>query len=253
VLPVARPSWKQVIERYQRPSTWRAVWQLLNTFVPYALLWYLMDRSIAVSWWLTVPLAVLAGGLLMRIFIIFHDCGHGSYFKSRWANDTLGFIAGVLTFTPYYHWRWEHAIHHGSAGQLDHRGTGDIWTMTVQEYLESSRWRRFAYQLARNPFILFVVAPLTIFLLGQRLPSGNRRRREHESVWWMNLALLCMVVGMSWLLGIKTYVLIQLMVMAVAGAGGVWLFYMQHQFEAAYWERGDDWDYAAAALQGSSF
>ena len=242
-----------MIERYQQPSTWRAVWQLLNTFVPYALLWYLMHLSAAVSWWLTVPLAVLAGGLLMRIFIIFHDCGHGSYFKSRWANDTLGFIAGVLTFTPYYQWRWEHAVHHGRAGQLDHRGTGDIWTMTVQEYLESSRWRRFAYQLARNPFILFVVAPLTIFLLGQRLPSGKRNRRERESVWWMNLALLCMVVAMSALLGIKAYVLIQLMVMAVAGAGGVWLFYMQHQFEEAYWERGDDWDYATAALQGSSF
>ena len=128
-----------------------------------------------------------------------------------------------------------------------------MWTMTVQEYLEASRWRRFAYQLARNPFILFVVAPLTIFLLGQRLPSAKRNRRERESVWWMNLALLCMVVAMSALLGIKAYVLIQLMVMAVAGAGGVWLFYMQHQFEAAYWERGDDWDYATAALQGSSF
>jgi acyl-lipid omega-6 desaturase (Delta-12 desaturase) len=253
VVPVAKAPWKQVIERYQRPSTWRALWQLINTFVPYALLWYLMHLSVALSWWLTVPLAVVAGALLMRIFIIFHDCGHGSYFKSHWANDTLGFIAGVLTFTPYYQWRWEHAIHHGSAGQLDHRGTGDIWTMTVQEYLESSRWRRFAYQLARNPFILFVVAPLYMFLIGQRLPSSKRNRREHESVWWMNLALLCMVIGMSWMLGIKQYVLLQLMVMAVAGAGGVWLFYMQHQFEAAYWERGDDWDYAKAALQGSSF
>jgi acyl-lipid omega-6 desaturase (Delta-12 desaturase) len=138
VVPPPRARWKQVIEKYQRPSTWRALWQLLNTLVPYALLWYLMHLSVALSWWLTVPLALVAGALLMRIFIIFHDCGHGSYFKSRWANDTLGFIAGVLTFTPYYQWRWQHAIHHGSAGQLDQRGTGDVWTMTVQEYLESS-------------------------------------------------------------------------------------------------------------------
>ena len=252
-LQPAKAPWKLVIQKYQQPSTWRALWQLLNTFVPYALLWYLMHRSVAVSWWLTVPLAVLAGALLMRIFIIFHDCGHGSYFKSGWANDTLGFIAGVLTFTPYYQWRWEHAVHHGSAGQLDHRGTGDVWTMTVQEYLESSRWRRFAYQLARNPFILFVIAPLYMFVVGQRVPAARANRRERESVWWMNLALLCMAVAMSWMLGVVQYLLLQLVVMAVAGAGGVWLFYMQHQFEAAYWERGDDWDYATAALQGSSF
>jgi len=255
ILPVRPPKapWKLAIEKYQQPSSWRALWQLLNTFVPYALLWYLMHLSVAVSWWLTVPLAVLAGALLMRIFIIFHDCGHGSYFKSGWANDTLGFIAGVLTFTPYYQWRWEHAVHHGSAGQLDHRGTGDVWTMTVQEYLESSRWRRFAYQLARNPFILFVIAPLYMFVIEQRVPAAKANRRERESVWWMNLALLCMVIAMSWLLGVAQYLLIQLMVLAVAGAGGVWLFYMQHQFEAAYWERGADWDYATAALQGSSF
>jgi acyl-lipid omega-6 desaturase (Delta-12 desaturase) len=254
-IPVRPPKapWKLAIEKYQQPSSWRAVWQLLNTFLPYALLWYLMHLSVAVSWWLTVPLAVLAGGLLMRIFIIFHDCGHGSYFKSGWANDTLGFIAGVLTFTPYYQWRWEHAVHHGSAGQLDHRGTGDVWTMTVQEYLESSRWRRFAYRLARNPFILFVIAPLYMFVIEQRVPSARGNRRERESVWWMNLALLCMAVAMSWMLGVVQYLLIQLIVMAVAGAGGVWLFYMQHQFEAAYWERGADWDYATAALQGSSF
>jgi omega-6 fatty acid desaturase (delta-12 desaturase) len=159
----------------------------------------------------------------------------------------------LLTFTPYYQWRWEHAVHHGNAGRLDHRGTGDVWTMTVQEYLQSSRWRRFAYQLARNPFILFVIAPLYVFLIDQRLPSARGNRRERESVWWMNLALLCMALGMSWMLGLAQYLLIQLMVMAVAGAGGVWMFYMQHQFERAYWKRGDEWDYAAAALQGSSF
>ena len=251
--PASRAPWKQVIEKYQRASTWRASWQLLNTFVPYALLWYLMHLSATVSWWLTLPLAILAGGLLMRIFIIFHDCGHGSFFRSRRANDVLGFIAGMLTFTPYYQWRWEHAVHHGHAGQLDHRGTGDIWTMTVQEYLQSSRWRRFAYQLARNPFILFVIAPLYVFLIGQRMPSARGNRRERESVWWMNLALLCMALAMSWVLGVGQYVLIQLTVMAVAGAGGIWMFYMQHQFERAYWKRGDEWDYAAAALQGSSF
>jgi omega-6 fatty acid desaturase (delta-12 desaturase) len=206
-----------------------------------------------VSWWLTIPLAVLAAAFLVRIFIIFHDCGHGSYFRSRRANNIVGFIAGVLTFTPYYHWRWEHAIHHGTAGQLDKRGTGDVWTMTVQEYLESSRWKRFAYRLARNPFVLLVLAPLVMFVVLQRIPSPHASARERESVWWMNLAILCLVIGLSSIFGVVPYLLIQLTVTMVAGAAGVWLFYVQHQFEDAYWERGDNWDYAAAALKGSSF
>jgi len=212
-----------------------------------------MYLTLSVSWWLTVPLATLAGLFLVRIFIIFHDCGHGSYFKSARANDIVGFITGVLTFTPYYQWRWEHAIHHGTTGKLDKRGTGDIWTMTVQEYLESSRWKRFAYQLARNPFVLFVLAPLFMFVIVQRIPSSRANPRERQSVWWTNLAILCMVIGLCWIFGVLPYVAIQLTVTAVGGAIGVWLFYVQHQFEDAYWERGDNWEYAAAALQGSSF
>ena len=246
-------AWKEIVLKYQKPSTWRALWQIIDTIIPYALCWYLMYISLSVSWWLVVPLAVLAGGLLVRVFIIFHDCGHGSFFKLRGANDTVGFLSGILTFTPYYHWRWEHAIHHASAGQLDKRGTGDIWTMTVQEYLESSLWKRFAYRLARNPVVLFVIAPVFVLLVKQRFPSGNANPKERSSVHWMNLAILGMVVGMSVIMGIKAYLLMQLVVIAVAGSAGFWLFYVQHQFEGVYWERGDEWDYTAAALQGSSF
>jgi acyl-lipid omega-6 desaturase (Delta-12 desaturase) len=247
------PDWRAIVAKYQQPSTKRAVWQLINTFVPYALLWYLMYLVIPVSLWLTIPLAVLAGGFLVRIFIIFHDCGHGSFFASRRANDIVGFIAGVLTFSPYYHWRWEHAIHHGTAGHLDKRGTGDVWTMTVQEYLESSRWKRFSYQLARNPFVLFVLAPFFVFVIRQRFPSSERNRRERHSVWWMNLALLAVAIVMSWIYGVGAYLLIQGIAIMIAGAAGIWLFYVQHQFEDVYWERGDDWDYTDAALRGSSF
>lgn len=251
--PADKRAWRQIIERYREPSTARALWQIANTFVPYAGLWVLMYYTLSVSWWLTAALTVLAGGLLVRIFIIFHDCGHGSYFRSHRANDFLGFVAGVLTFTPYYQWRGEHAIHHASAGHLDKRGTGDIWTMTVQEYIEASRWKRFAYRLARNPVILFVVAPLVMFLVVQRWPSPTAGERERHSVWWTNLALLLMVISLSQVYGLAAYVLIQLLVTGVAGAAGIWMFYMQHQFEDVYWERGDNWDYAAAALQGSSF
>ncbi len=246
-------AWKKIVAKYQKPSTWRAIWQIIDTLIPYGLIWYLMYRCLTVSWWLVVPLAVLAGALLVRVFIIFHDCGHGSFFKSRMANDIVGFLAGVLTFTPYYHWRWEHALHHSSAGDLDRRGTGDVWTLTVQEYLESSRWKKFAYRLARNPIVLFGIAPLFLFLIKQRFPSPEANRRERNSVHAMNLAILGMAAGLSWIFGIKAYVLIQLIVLMTAGGAGVWLFYVQHQFEDVYWERGEDWSYVAAALQGSSF
>lgn len=246
-------AWKEIVARYQTPSTPRALWQIINTLVPYGLLWYLMSRTLAVSWWITAPLAVFAGAFLIRIFIIFHDCGHNSFFKSRHANDIVGFIAGLLTFTPYYHWRWEHNIHHASAGHLDKRGTGDVWTMTVQEYLESSRWKRFAYRLARNPLVLFGIAPLFLFLVLQRFPAKKANPRERHSVWWMNLAILGMGLALSWALGFLNYLIIQLTVMLVAGAAGVWMFYVQHQFEDVYWERGANWDFTAAALQGSSY
>ena len=245
--------WKSIVARYQEPSAARASWQIVNTLVPYVLLWYLMYLALAVSWWLVVPLAIAAGAFLVRVFIIFHDCGHGSFFKSPAANSIWGFICGVLTFTPFYHWRWEHSLHHATSGDLDRRGTGDVWTMTVQEYLESSRWKRFAYRLARNPFVLFVLAPLYIFLIKQRIPSGTANRRERFSVYWMNLAILGVMFVMAAIFGIKAYLIIQLTALMVAGSTGVWLFYVQHQFEGVYWERRNEWDYAAAALQGSSF
>lgn len=246
-------AWKQIVAKYQKPSTARALWQLANSLGPYAALWYLMHLSMAVSWWLVVPLAILAGAFLVRLFIIFHDCGHGSFLPSRRANDIVGFVTGMLVFTPYSHWRWEHAIHHASSGDLDKRGTGDIWTLTVQEYLEASRWKRFAYRMARNPFILFVIAPLYLFLIHQRFPSKMANKRERNSVYWTNLAILGMTSGLAAAFGIKAYAIIQLIVIAVAGGAGVWLFYVQHQFEGVYWERGEGWDYTAAALRGSSF
>jgi omega-6 fatty acid desaturase (delta-12 desaturase) len=245
--------WKAIVARFAVPHAGRATWQLVNTLGSYAAVWALIWLCHPVSWWLTVPLTVLAGGLMVRVFIIFHDCGHGSFFASRRANDFWGFVTGVLTLTPYYQWRGEHAIHHGATGDLDRRGIGDVWTLTVREYIEASRWRRFAYQLARNPVVLFVVAPLVLFLVLQRVPRRGATRRERASVWWMNLALVAMVVVGGLLLGFVDFLIVQLLVLMVAGAAGVWLFYLQHQFEDAYWERGDDWDYTAAALRGSSF
>jgi len=246
-------AWKEKVLKYQQPSLRRSLWQLSTTLGLYALLWYLIVRSLAVSYWLAVPLVLIAGGVLVRVFIIFHDCGHGSFFRSRRANDWVGFITGMLTFTPYQHWRWEHAVHHASSGNLDKRGIGDIWTMTVQEYIQASRWKRFGYRLARNPFVLFLIAPLFLFLVRERFPTRGANPRERQSVYWMDLAILAMAMGMSAILGWKTYAVIQISMMAVAGSAGVWMFYVQHQFEDVRWEHGDAWDFTTAALEGSSY
>jgi omega-6 fatty acid desaturase (delta-12 desaturase) len=254
-------AWKALVLKYQEPSLPRAIWQLVNTIGPYAFLWWLMYWSLSVSYWLTAAFAILAGLFTVRIFIIFHDCGHGSFFKSRLANDIVGFITGMLTVTPYYHWRWEHSIHHASAGSLDRRGTGDVWTMTVEEYLKSSRWKRFAYRLARNPFVLFGIAPIFLFMISQRFYVAKASSRERWSVRWMNLAVLGVAmalsaafsIGHSWGFGITAYILIHLTIVMVGGSVGIWMFYVQHQFEDVYWEREENWDFTAAALEGSSF
>src|SRR6266850_1110213 len=184
--PGGAPAWKKIIAKYQQPSIWRSVWQIVNSLVPYAALWYLMYLAQAISLWLALPLAILAGAFLVRVFIIFHDCGHGSYFKSRKANDIVGALAGIICFTPYYQWRWEHSLNHATSGDLDRRGTGDIWTLTVQEYIEAPRWKRLAYRVFRNPFVLFVIAPLYLFLIHQRFPSRAVGRRERLEVHWTN-------------------------------------------------------------------
>jgi omega-6 fatty acid desaturase (delta-12 desaturase) len=246
-------AWKEVVAKYQEPVLWRSSWQIANTLVPYAAVWVLMYFALKISAWLVVPLAILASGFLVRIFIIHHDCGHGAYFRSRRANDFWGCITGVLTFTPYALWRWEHAIHHASSGDLDRRGTGDVWTMTVQEYRQATRRKRLAYRLARNPVVLFVIAPLFLFLIWHRVPPARAGRRQRRSVLWTNAAILAVAVAMSVVFGWKAYLAIQVAIVGLAGTAGVWLFYVQHQFEGVYWERGENWEYVTAALRGSSF
>lgn len=245
--------WRRAVAVYERPTLWRSLWQLISTLGTYAALWYVAYLSLGISYWLTAAVALVAAGFLVRLFIIFHDCGHGSFFRRYRANRVVGFITGVLAFTPFEHWRWEHGLHHGTAGDLDRRGAGDVWTLTVQEYLQATRWKRLAYRLARNPFILFVLAPLFLFLVKQRFPSPKAGRSERQSVYLTNAAVLALVAGLCFLLGWEAYLFIQLAILLPAAVAGVWLFYVQHQFEGVYWERRDKWDYLAAALQGSSF
>ncbi len=251
--PLENGEWKRLVAKFTIPNKWRATAQLLNTFVPFIGCWIGLYFTVNTNLWLTALLIIIAAGLLVRIFIISHDCGHGSFFKSRRANAITGFISGMLTFTPYLHWRWEHALHHATSGDLDRRGVGDIWTLTVEEYLASSWKRRLAYRFMRNPFVLFGVGPLYLFLIQMRIPNKKANRPERNSVWHMNLALALYMVTMSRIFGWQHYLLLQLCLTFLSGLCGVWMFYVQHQFEDVYWERREDWDFATAALHGSSF
>ncbi|MFT5190824.1 MAG: omega-6 fatty acid desaturase (delta-12 desaturase) [Verrucomicrobiales bacterium] len=245
--------WKAIVAEFEKPDARKATWQLVNSAGAYALLWAIMYFSVQVSWWLTIPLALLAGGLLVRVFIIFHDCGHGSFFKSKRANNFWGYITGMLIFTPYFHWRWEHSVHHASSGHLERRGVGDVWTLTVKEYLEASRWTQVSYRFVRSSFVLLFIAPLYLFVFRERFTTKQANPREKRSVYFMNLGIATQAAILISIFGFMPWFIIQLIAITVAATSGVWLFYVQHQFEDTYWEDGEEWDYTAAALEGSSF
>lgn len=245
----------QATLKYAHSNFRKALWQLLDTFVPYCALWVLMLYTLrqGYSYWITLTLAVVAGGILVRVFILFHDCCHGSFFESRRANTILGYISGILTFTPFEDWRYAHGVHHATAGNLDRRGLGDIWTMTTEEYRAAPLRKRLAYRAYRNPFILFVPGPVLLFLYFQRFSSKGARKRERNGVVFTNLSVLAVVGIASLTIGFQTYLLIQLPVILIAGALGLWLFYVQHQFESVYWARNEFWDLTKVALEGSSY
>jgi omega-6 fatty acid desaturase (delta-12 desaturase) len=247
-----KAAWQQIVRRYARPNLRRAIWQTVTSLLPYFVLFYLALRSVEVSFWLTLPLAVLTAGFLVRTFIIFHDCGHGSFFKSQRANDWLGIATGILAFTPYHRWKHYHAIHHATSGDLDRRGGGDVYTMTVREYLRAPWWMKVGYRVMRNPFAMFVIGPMLMFVVVERIPP-LRGKRDIASVWWTNAALAAIVAGMVLAFGWRAYLTVQLLVLFFGAGAGVWLFYVQHNFEDVYWERHDKWDYFRASLQGSSF
>src|SRR3989338_3092154 len=187
-----KQNWQSIVAKYQNPQRTKSIGQLLNTLIPYALLWVVVVKCLSISYWLVLPLIPIAAGLLVRVFIIFHDCGHASFFKSQKANNFWGFITGVLVFTPYQHWRHEHAIHHSHAGNLDHRGVGEVWTMTVKEYMKASRWTRIKYRFTRNPICLFIIGPTILFLIVHRLPLGKAGKKDGRSVHFTNLGIVVM-------------------------------------------------------------
>ena len=245
--------WRDVVAKYQRPHLLRSLGQIATTLIPYLTLLYAMYLSLRVSYAITLALSVLAAGFLVRIFIIMHDCGHASFFKSKRANRFWGFVTGLLTFVPSYAWSHDHAKHHAAAGNLDNRGYGDVWTLTLQEYLAFPRWKRLWYRIYRNPVVMFGVGPLYLFLIRYRFWHRRDSTRARWSTISTDVALLGIVLVMSLTMGIKAYLMIQLPILLLAMAAGEWLFYVQHQFEGTYWERREQWSFVREALEGSSF
>ncbi|MBI9091081.1 MAG: fatty acid desaturase [Desulfobacterium sp.] len=249
------PDWYPTLARFRYSDRRKASWQLINTLLPYAGLWYLMIRSIQLgySYPLTLILSLPAAGLLVRIFILFHDCVHGSLFMSRRVNTFFGYLLGVLVFTSFEDWRFTHLRHHTTYANLDARGFGDIWTMTRSEYETASKKDRLLYRIYRTPLVLIGLGALFIFLFSNRLPTLKVRRREKMGVLFTNLLILAMIMGAVRVMGWQTYLMIQLPVLWLAGAGGIWLFYVQHQFPGGYWARKEEWEPLRAAMEGSSF
>lgn len=247
------PDWKIATLPYQFPDVNRSIWQIINSLGPLILLFAGMYLSLKISYWLTLALAIPAAGFLVRTFIIFHDCCHGSFFKSKRANRIVGYITGILTFTPFERWQHDHSIHHATAGDLDRRGVGDVMTLTVDEYRALPPIKRFGYRLFRHPLIMFTVGPIYVFLISHRFALKKAGKRERMSVIITNLVLLVMVGSLSYFLGWKEYLMVHLPIIVFGTTAGVWLFYVQHNYEGSFWTRHTNWDFASAGLKGSSF
>jgi len=250
--PTTDESWRTVLAPHMTPRLRPALLDLATSIVAYLALMATMIVALRISYFLVLALAIPAAGFMVRTFIVFHDCAHGSFVRSKRATALLGAVLGVVLYTPFAWWRHEHSVHHATTGDLDRRGTGDIQTLTIEEYRSRSWLGRVQYRLFRNPFVMFVFGPLWVLLIGQRLIERGMRPRLRNSVLGTDLALLLVVGGLCWLVGWKAFLLVQGPPLLLAGAAGIWLFYVQHQFEDAYWQSSDTWSFDEAALQGSS-
>ena len=248
-----RPEWCDALDPYARPHLGRSLLDIATSVVPYLALSVVMYQLLDVSYWLVLAVSIPASGFLLRSFILFHDCTHGSFLPWRRANNAFGVFCGLLVMQPFHNWRHHHVAHHGSAGDLDRRGTGDVPTLTVAEY-QARSWRgRLGYWLFRHPLVMFGIGPIWSLVIGPRFLPKEASRLMRRSVIWTNVAVAVAIAGLCLWIGPWEYFLIQIPTVVLAGTAGVWLFYVQHQFEDVYWENTDNWSYTEAALQGSSY
>lgn len=247
-------NWTKILAQYRGPSRLRSIVEIFITAVPFAALWIAAWVALEYSYFLTLLISVPAAGFLVRMFIIQHDCGHGTFFLKRATNDWVGRVIGVLTLTPYDYWKRTHAMHHATCGNLSRRGMGDITTLTLEEYQSSSVLKRLQYRIYRNPIVLFAVGPAYLYFVHQRLPVGLMR--EGWGPWLSTMAtnagIILSFALLIWLVGLKAFLIVHLPIVALAASLGVWLFYVQHQFEETSWDTDADWNVHEAALHGSS-
>jgi len=243
---------KQIIP-YEKSNLKASVWQIINTFVPFIILWILAYKSLSTSIFLTLIFDLAAALFLIRIFIIFHDCCHQSFFKNKTANKILGTITGIVTLFPFSQWKHSHSIHHATSSNLDKRGVGDMWVLTVEEYVSASVWTKLAYRLYRNPLIMFGFGPIYIVLISNRFNAKNAKLKERLNTYITNIAIVGLSALFCWQIGWENFLIIQGPIFFVSAALGIWLFYVQHQFEDSYFEEDENWDYVKAAVEGSSF
>jgi omega-6 fatty acid desaturase (delta-12 desaturase) len=247
-------NWSRILARYRNPSAARSLVEIAITLGPFVALWAATWLGLYFGYWISLVLAIPAAGFLVRLFMIQHDCGHGSFFRSKALNDWIGRVLGVLTFTPYDFWRHTHAVHHASSGNLTRRGMGDIDTLTVREYLALSRLGRLRYRAYRHPLVMFGIGPIYMFILQHRLPIGLMRDgwRPWLSTMLTNLGIVAIAAVLIYFIGLKAFLLVHLPIIVLAAAAGVWLFYVQHQFEETLWAQEPSWNRQEAALHGSS-
>ena len=247
-------AWLKILSKYRKPHAGRSTFELAVTVIPFTALWILSWLAVHYGIWIGMVLVIPAAAFLLRLFMIQHDCGHGSFFARRRIDDWTGRVIGVLTMTPYDYWRRAHATHHASAGNLDERGVGDIATLTVKEYKALSAAGRLKYRLYRNPLVMFGIGPIWVFLFKQRLPFGMMRSGALPWVSTMatNGAIAILAALLIWWIGVVPFLLVHLPIVVLAAAAGVWLFYVQHQFEDTHWSEGNEWQFQQAALHGSS-
>ena len=245
--------WRDSLRAYASPRPWRGSWDIASSLIAYLVTSVVMYLALDVSVWITVALVPFSAAFLLRTYIIFHDCSHGSFLTSRRANAWLGTVCGLLVLTPFVRWRHDHAVHHATSGDLDKRGVGDLPTLTVAEYRQRSERGRLAYRLFRNPLVMFGLGPVFAMIVGPRIVARDAPPRMRNSVIRTDIALLAIVAALVWAIGLGDLLLVWAPPSLMAGAVGIWLFYVQHQFEDAYWQHSDDWTYADSALRGSSF
>lgn len=255
-VPASRPDgawWREMLLPYARPRPWRSAVDLATSLLPYLALLVAMYLALDVSYLLTLALAVPAAGFLLRTYIVFHDCSHGSFLTGKRANAWLGTALGLVVYSPFTSWRHNHAVHHATSGDLDRRGVGDVPMLTVAEYEALPARGRLGYRLFRNPFVMFGIGPMWSLVVAPRIVSKTVRPRIRRAVLATNVVLTVTVLAVCALIGWQAFLLIQVPCVMLAGAAGVWLFYVQHQFEDAYWQDAEEWSYADAALRGSSY